>query len=54
VGADGQACDDVRGVSGFRGFRDIPNGRVVGGCVVVREWRRFGRRGGDRLEKRSA
>ena len=37
VGADGQACDDVRGVSGFRGFRDIPNGRVVGGCVVVRD-----------------
>ena len=35
VGADGQACDDVCGVSGFRGFRDIPNGRVVGGCVVV-------------------
>ena len=37
VGADGQACDDVRGVSGLRGFRDIPNGRIVGGCVVVRD-----------------
>jgi len=36
VGPDRQACNDVGGVAGFRGFRDIPNRRVVGGCVVVR------------------
>ena len=37
VRADRQACNDVSRVASFGGFRDIPNGRVVGGCVVVRD-----------------